>query len=265
MDITFAYPLLFKSEEGGWVITCRDLPELVSQAAKGEDRVEVAEGALQAAIEGRLLLKRELPIPSAARGDEVMVTLPVETATKAALHLMVAEEKVSKSDLARRIDLDEKEVRRLLDPQHSSKVPRIADALAAYGRRLQISVVRLPDHPSRPRAATAEIKERAKAVAKEIQRTSTKIEALSEPQYLDVAVRNRGVHVEPRQGEWVVRVEGNSRASSVHGTKAAAIDSARGLARSGKVDLVVHGRDGKVQESRRNYRPEHPRKGRARQ
>jgi hypothetical protein len=35
----------------------------------------------------------------------------------------------------------EKEVRRMLDPGHVSKIPRIARALQALGKRLQISVV----------------------------------------------------------------------------------------------------------------------------
>lgn len=233
--ITFAYPILFeRAEEGGWVITSRDLPEVVSQAEDGEDRVNIAEGALQAAIEGRLLLDKVIPAPSGARRHEVLVTVPVETATKAALHRMVAEENISKSDLARKIDLDEKEVRRLLDPQHSSKVPRIADALAAYGRRLQISIVKLSDQPV----------------------PDVRMEKL----YGEASHRLE-VHVIPHHSGWAVKGEGNLRASSIHGTKAEAIHAAR-KARSW--DVVVHGRDGKIQEKTQRRDPMPPREKAAR-
>ena len=150
MNVTFAYPVRFeRAEEGGWVISSRDLPELWSQAEDDEDRVEVAEGALQAAFEYRIMKKEPLPQPSKPRTNEQLVTVPVETATKAALHMVVAEEKVTKTELAKRLALDEKEVRRLMDPQHASKVPRIAQALAAYGKRIQISIV-----PASSRAAS---------------------------------------------------------------------------------------------------------------
>lgn len=145
MDITFAYPVRFRrAPEGGWVINCRDLPEMISQADDGEDRIDIAEGALQAALESRIMLKESIPAPSATRSGEVVVTVPIETATKAALYVVVEGNSGSKSELARELRMDEKEVRRLLDPRHSSKAPRIADVVAAFGRRIRISVVDAP-------------------------------------------------------------------------------------------------------------------------
>jgi antitoxin HicB len=41
-------------------------------------------------------------------------------------------------DLAKRLHCDEKEVRRLLNPRHPSKLPRIESALAVLGRKLVI-------------------------------------------------------------------------------------------------------------------------------
>src|SRR4029077_19428636 len=94
-----------------------------------------------AAFEGRILHGGGFPRPSRPRSGEEIVTVPVETATKAALHLVVAEARESKSQLARRMNVDEKEVRRLMDPTHSSKVQRVAAAVAAYGRRIRITIV----------------------------------------------------------------------------------------------------------------------------
>ncbi len=47
---------------------------------------------------------------------------------------------ISKSEFGRRIGKDEKEVRRLLDPKHPSKVSTLSDALGVLGHRLIVSV-----------------------------------------------------------------------------------------------------------------------------
>lgn len=142
MNVTFAYPVRFeRAQEGGWLISSRDLPEVVTQAEEDENPFDVAEGALQAAFEYRILKKEELPRPSKARNDEELIDLPVETAAKAALHMVVLAEGSTKAEIAKRLCIDEKEARRLMDPQHSTKVPRVAEALAAYGTRFRISIV----------------------------------------------------------------------------------------------------------------------------
>jgi antitoxin HicB len=42
--------------------------------------------------------------------------------------------------LARKLDCDEREVRRMLDPRHPTKLPRIKEALDVFGKRLVVSV-----------------------------------------------------------------------------------------------------------------------------
>ena len=138
---TYEYPVLFTpAEDGGWVIACRDLPEALSQANADEDREGIAAGCLQAAIEGRIEDCEALPKASRTQTGEIRVALPIDTAAKAALYEAMREAKVNKSELARRLGIDEKEVRRMLDPGHASKLPRIARALAVLGKRLQLSV-----------------------------------------------------------------------------------------------------------------------------
>ena len=44
------------------------------------------------------------------------------------------EEHISKTELARQLSVDEKEVRRMLDPLHSSKTPNLERALGCIGR-----------------------------------------------------------------------------------------------------------------------------------
>ena len=46
-------------------------------------------------------------------------------------------QKVSKTELARRLGLNEKKARRMLDPKHQTKVPTLKRALHALGKRIE--------------------------------------------------------------------------------------------------------------------------------
>ena len=139
----FTYPVTLTPDEvdGGYVVTCRDVPEVVTQGETIEDGINEAEGALEAAIEMRIEDSMAVPVPSAKRRGEYLASLPVGTAMKAALYVSMQEQNVSKAELARRLGLDEKETRRMLDPKHGTKVPALERALHALGKRVELVVV----------------------------------------------------------------------------------------------------------------------------
>jgi hypothetical protein len=56
------------------------------------------------------------------------------------------------------------------------------------------------------------------------------------------------VHVVPSETGWRVETEGSSRARSTHQTQAEATRAAREVARREKVELLVHGRNGRIRE-----------------
>ena len=56
------------------------------------------------------------------------------------------------------------------------------------------------------------------------------------------------VHVVPGDKGWRVEVEGAARARSMHATQAEARQAAREIARRSKVELLVHGRNGRIRE-----------------
>lgn len=55
-------------------------------------------------------------------------------------------------------------------------------------------------------------------------------------------------HVVPHDGGWAVRGAGNERATSVHETQAAAIETARSIAQNQHSELLIHGRNGQIRE-----------------
>ena len=99
-----------------------------------------AADCLEEAIANRIVMGLPLPPPSLVKKRQYAVPLPAQTAAKAALYIALQEAKITKAALAKRLQCDEKEVRRLLDPRHPSKLPRIEAALAAVGQRLIISL-----------------------------------------------------------------------------------------------------------------------------
>jgi antitoxin HicB len=66
--------------------------------------------------------------------------LSAQLATKAALYLALCQAGIAQVELASRLHCDEKEVRRLLDPRHASKLSRLESALAALGQQLVVGM-----------------------------------------------------------------------------------------------------------------------------
>ncbi|MBM4181504.1 MAG: type II toxin-antitoxin system HicB family antitoxin [Betaproteobacteria bacterium] len=82
-----AYPVTLAADEkdGGFVVTCRDLPEAITQGDTLEDAIEAAEGALEAAIEMRIEDGLDIPLPSKANEGEYLVSLLAGSTMKAAV------------------------------------------------------------------------------------------------------------------------------------------------------------------------------------
>ena len=140
--LRFAYAIKLTPDrkDGGYVVTCRDITAAITQGESADEALEEAEGALQAAIEGRIEDGLNIPAPSQPRRGERLAATPITTALKAAVHIALRDSGISKSEFARRIQVKEKEARRMLDPKHPTKVPTLERALAALGRRAEIEV-----------------------------------------------------------------------------------------------------------------------------
>jgi antitoxin HicB len=137
----FEYPVQFKrAAEGGYVVTCRDLPALVTQGEDKSDALAQAIDAMDEVFSTLMKLDRPFPAPSEARRGERLISPPVETVAKAALYSTLRDARVTKVQLAKWLGIDEKEVRRLLDPHYHSKLPRIAEAISLLGKRLVIGL-----------------------------------------------------------------------------------------------------------------------------
>jgi antitoxin HicB len=139
----FTYPVKLTpdNDDGGFVVTCRDLTEAITQGDSIDAALLAAADCLEEAIAGRIDDERGIPMPSAPKRGEHSVSVPPSMALKAAVYLAALEAGISKSELARRMGLDEKEARRILDPHHPTKLRRIEAALALLGRHVKLALV----------------------------------------------------------------------------------------------------------------------------
>jgi antitoxin HicB len=142
MAMQFEYPVKLAPDkhDGGFVVTCRDLPEAITQGNDKAEALDQAEGAVQAALEGRIADRLDIPKPSELKRGEVLATVPVSTAMKAALYSTMKAQGVNNSQLAVMLGMDEKVARRLLDPSHQSKVTALEKALQVLGRRTTVTI-----------------------------------------------------------------------------------------------------------------------------
>ena len=59
---------------------------------------------------------------------------------------------------------------------------------------------------------------------------------------------SKNQHVVPNNGNWAVKGEGNSKATSIHETKTEAIKAGIEIAKNQKSELIIHGRNGRIQD-----------------
>ncbi len=135
----FAWPMkLAPQKDGSLLVTFSDFPEAITDGADLDEALQQAADCLEEAVAARIADGEEILAPSRRGKGELLVVLAPLFAAKAALHMAMRDAGMSKSALARRMGCDEKEIRRLLDPRHGSKIERIDEALSHLSHRLQI-------------------------------------------------------------------------------------------------------------------------------
>ncbi len=137
----FAYPARFTAGGDGRVLV--EFADLSRVATDGKDDREAmgeAMDALGSDLSIRLTRREEIPRPSVAKRGQRLVPVPLWLAPKLALYLAMRDQKVNNSEVARRLGVHERVIRRMLDPEHATKAERIQAALAALGKQMTVEV-----------------------------------------------------------------------------------------------------------------------------
>jgi antitoxin HicB len=138
------FPVILTPDEeaGGFVVTFPDIPEAITQGESFEEALEMAQDALETALEFYFDDRRAVPRPAKPAAGQPVVELSASLSAKVLLLNEMVRQGVRPADLARRLNTTPQEVNRLTNLRHTTRIDGIDAALRALGKRLQVSVAR---------------------------------------------------------------------------------------------------------------------------
>lgn len=135
------YPAKFEpAQEGGYVVTFRDLPEAITQGDTLEEAMAMAEDVLLFAMEHYFENRLQAPVPSKAKKGETLVELPAMVSAKVLLLNEMLSQGVSNAELARRLGTSAQNAQRIFDLHHQTKIDTVAKAVHCLGKNLEMSL-----------------------------------------------------------------------------------------------------------------------------
>ena len=143
MSDTYNYPAeIERDEDGRFVVTFPDFGWGATDGATLDEALAGAKDLLRELIAATIRDGEMLPDPSGAGRKRTLVVPPVQIALKAALYEAWREAGISQRRLARDLGVAESEVRRMLNPEHSTKAAAIDGALRRLGKRVTLTVAK---------------------------------------------------------------------------------------------------------------------------
>jgi antitoxin HicB len=132
------YPVTLTPDNGGYVVSFPDIPEALTQGDNREEALTMALDALITAFDFYFEDGRPVPAASPVTGDYVEV--PLSVVSKVIMLNAFVESRLTQTELASRMGVKKQELTRLFNLHHSTKIDTVQNALAAMGKRLQLSV-----------------------------------------------------------------------------------------------------------------------------
>lgn len=138
-----AYPAKLQRDGKGFTVSFPDFSEAHTQGSTKEEAFRMAVDCLDTAIAWRIEDRIEIPAPSRQKAGMMLVPVGLELAPKLLLYTVMRDKRISGNALAKRLGVGETEVRRMLDPKHTSKPAKYQTALMALGVTPQLNVAHL--------------------------------------------------------------------------------------------------------------------------
>jgi antitoxin HicB len=135
------YPVKLQRDTNGTILV--SFPDVPEAHTFGDDREEAlarAVDALETALMGYVEDRLTIPGPSPFRRGPCIV-LPALTEAKLALYSAMRAGRMSKTELARRLNCHLPQVDRLLDLGHSSRLDQLEVAFRALGKQLTVEIL----------------------------------------------------------------------------------------------------------------------------
>lgn len=122
-----------------WV-QCPDIPEMNSVGDTVDEALKEALDGLETAFMIYMDERRAIPMPTPAKESDYKVRIPVKVAAKVLLFNEMIAQKVTKAEMARRLDGFQASADRILSIKHSTKLETLEAAFAVLGKHLDLRV-----------------------------------------------------------------------------------------------------------------------------
>jgi antitoxin HicB len=133
------YPVTLEPDDNGtFLAQIPDVPGAISFGENETDALENVADALATLLSGYISDRKDIPRPSSAEG-RATVSLSLLGSLKIAVYEAMRARGWRKADLARALELNPRQVDRLLDLRHASTVAQLDRALAVCGKRAEVS------------------------------------------------------------------------------------------------------------------------------
>ncbi|NLI76585.1 MAG: type II toxin-antitoxin system HicB family antitoxin [Candidatus Riflebacteria bacterium] len=131
---------LSKLRNGGVQVSFADIPGAITCGRDETHAMEMARDCLLTVLAACIQDGDDIPRPSTLGRGQKAVEIPWRVAMKLAVFQGMKDLGVAPGELARRLGCSPRQVRRLLNLDHPSRLDRIEEALHALGLRLAVAV-----------------------------------------------------------------------------------------------------------------------------
>jgi antitoxin HicB len=135
------YPVILDPDTNDTIlVSFPDFPEAHTFGDDENEALARAVDLLEDVLADYIDNRRDIPPPSRARKRDRLATLPVLTEAKVRLYVEMRASGIRKAELARRLGCHMRQVDRLLDLSHASRLDQIESAFAALDKRIVIEI-----------------------------------------------------------------------------------------------------------------------------
>ena len=135
------YPLILTPDQNGTIIAqAVDVPGALTVGRDEADAVVQAADALITLFVYLIAEGEPIPRPSRPKRGQPCAVLPPLVVAKLAVYQAMRETGLTQTALAEKLGCDPRQVRRLLDLDHRSRLDQIEAALSMLGKRLVLEV-----------------------------------------------------------------------------------------------------------------------------
>ncbi len=137
------YPVQIEEVDGSYVATINHPNGLFQGATEGATFAEASDAArvlLGAMIAEAMTAGDPVPSPSECEPGNAWIAISPMIAAKAGIHNEMLLSKKRKADIARSMGVDQKQVDRILNPNHRSTLEQLEGAAKALGKHLELKI-----------------------------------------------------------------------------------------------------------------------------